>query len=253
MEHIKSSGPAAYLLIEYQKEFELPLLKVLQENNTRWWSILIMMERILLNFHPITVTLAGNNQPFLILNNDDKDKMTAIVALLQPFKECGEKLSSENDVTISLIVPFFQILKQHLSPNPNDMNVIKEMKSKMLIKLNNRYTTDQLKCLTTCTLLDVRHKNDEYVKKDFHQLETGIKELLSRQEQQQSQHEIPATEGQEIENLSSIGRRARSNNNDSIFDYNDDDAVDEPIEQWDALECELRTYKSVKMSATQKE
>ena len=63
VEHIKSSGPAAYLLIEYQKEFELPLLKVLQENNTRWWSILIMMERILLNFHPITVTLAGNNQP----------------------------------------------------------------------------------------------------------------------------------------------------------------------------------------------
>ena len=35
VEHIRSSGPAAYLLIKYQKEFELPLHKVLQENNTR--------------------------------------------------------------------------------------------------------------------------------------------------------------------------------------------------------------------------
>ena len=113
MEHIKSSGPAAYLLIEYQKEFELPLHNVLQENNTRWRSILIMMERILKNFHPITMSLGGNNHPYLILNNYEKDQITAIIALLQPFKECGEKISSENDVTISFIVPFFQILKPH--------------------------------------------------------------------------------------------------------------------------------------------
>ena len=150
-----------------------------------------------------------------------------------------------------MIVPLFQNLKDHLSPNPNDSYIIREMKSKMLTKLNSRYTTDQFKCLKTCTLLDVRYKNHDYVKKDFHQLENGIKELLSKQEQQ-SQHEIPATEGQELENLSSIGRKARSNNNDSIFDYEDDDAVDEPIEQWDALEYELRNYKNVKMSATQK-
>ena len=34
--------------------------------------------------------------------------MIAIVALLKPFKECGEALSSEKDVTISLIVPYFE-------------------------------------------------------------------------------------------------------------------------------------------------
>ena len=105
--------------------------------------------------------------------------MTAIVTLLLPFKECGEKLSSENDVTISLIVPYFQILKLHLSPKTNDLKIIKEMKCQMLMKLNTRYTTEQLKCLTTSTLLDVRHKND--VKKDFEQLETGLRDLLTRQ------------------------------------------------------------------------
>ena len=118
----------------------------------------------------------------------------------------------------------------------------------MLMKLNNRYNTEQLKCLTTSTLLDVRHKND--VKHDFEQLQTGLLDFLTRQqEQQQSQHEIPATEGQQIENLSAIGR----SNKKSIFAYNDDDVEDEPTEQLDAIECELKTYKSVKLSATEKE
>ena len=58
VEHIRSSGPATYLLIKYQQELELPLLKVLQENNTRWWTILIMMKRIMENIDAITLTLA---------------------------------------------------------------------------------------------------------------------------------------------------------------------------------------------------
>ena len=72
-----------------------------------------MMERILMNFHQIILTLESNNQPLLILNSDDKDRMTAIVTLPPAFKECGEKLSSENDVTISLIVSYFQILSNY--------------------------------------------------------------------------------------------------------------------------------------------
>ena len=35
VEHIRSSLLASYLLISYQQELELPLHKVLQENNTR--------------------------------------------------------------------------------------------------------------------------------------------------------------------------------------------------------------------------
>ena len=138
VEHIKSSTPATYLLIEYQKEFKMPLLKVLQENNTTLWSILLMMERILTIFNEITLTLIDNNKPQLVLTPEDRSNMSAIVALLKPFKECGEELSSEKDVTISLIIPYFQSLRGHLSPNTNNSNIIKEMKCKMLQKLNSR-------------------------------------------------------------------------------------------------------------------
>ena len=147
-----------------------------------------------------------------------------------------------------MIVPLFQKLKTHLSPSPTDSNIIKEMKTKMLAKLNNRYTTDQIKCLKTCTLLDVRYKNCDYVKDDFHQLENEIKEMLSNQEQQ-SQQEIPATQGQELENLSSIERNARSSNV-SIFEFEDDVVDASSIEQRDTLQYEMRHYRGLTMSAT---
>ena len=137
-----------------------------------------------------------------------------------------------------------------MSPSQTDTTIIKDMKTKLLAKLNNRYTTDQMKSLKTCTLLDVRYKNCDYVKDDFDQLENEIKEMLSNQEQQ-SQQEIPATQGQELENLSSIERNARSSNV-SIFEFEDDVVDASSIVQRDILQIEMRHYKSLTISTTEK-
>ena len=241
VEHITSSGPATYLLIEYQKEFEMPLLKVLQQNNTIWWSILLMMDMILANLNEITKTLVATKKSALTLTPIDRTNMSAIVTLLRPFKECGELLSSENDVTISLIVPYFNSLRQHLSPKATDSKLIEDMKSKMLPKLNDRYNNQQIKCLTVSTLLDVRHKND--VKHGFDQLQTLLLNFVG------SQNEIPATEGQEIDNLSAIVRRKDK----SIFAYKDDEVAEDPSVQEDVILCELNSYKNCRFSASEKE
>ena len=88
------------------------------------------------------------------------------------------------------------------------------------------------------------------MKHDFEQLQTVLLDFLARQqEQQQSQHEIPATEGQQIENLSAIVMR----NKKSIFAYKDDEVEGEPTEQLEAILCELNTYKNVRVLAAQKE
>ena len=243
MDHIKK------ILTEYEINTENESEHNIMYNyNTRWWSILIMMDRILTNYNAIALTLVANNKSSLILTPNDRTNMSAIVTLLKPFKECGEVLSSENDVTISLIVPYFQSLREHLSPKPDDLKIIEDMKCKMLLKLNNRYNTQQLKCLTFSTLLDVRHKND--LKDNFEQLKTALLNFLAnQQEQQQSQNEIPATEGQQLENLSAIVRSHKK----SIFAYKDDEVRDEPSEQLDAILYELNTYKNVRLSAAQKE
>ena len=76
------------------------------------------------------------------------------------------------------------------------------------------------------------------------------KRELSNQEQQ-SQQKIPTAQGQELENLSSIERNARSSNV-SIFEFQDDVVDASSIEQRDTLQYEMRHYKSLTMSATEK-
>ena len=237
------------MLLKYQEELELPLHRVLQENNTRWWSILLMMQSLMDKMTAVTLVLGNNNKSHLILNHNDKSSICCIIKLLKPFKECGEKLSSESNVTISLIIPLFDKLKKHLSANAIDTTLIKDMKTKMLAKLKTRYTPEQMKILKTCTLLDIRNKSCNYVANHFDQLEKDVKEILGNHEE--SQQEIPATQGQELHNLSSFDGNA--SNEKSIFAF-EDDVIDESLFiESDTLKNEIRHYRSLAMSADVKD
>merc|ERR1712121_77790 len=61
VEFIKSSSPATYMLMKFQEDMDMPILKLLQENNTRWWSILIMMQSIKKNIEPLNATISRFN------------------------------------------------------------------------------------------------------------------------------------------------------------------------------------------------
>ena len=97
-----------------------------------------MMQSLMDKMTAITLVLGHNNKSHLILNHNAKSSIRCIIKLLKPFKECGEKLSSESNVTISLIIPLFDKLKKHLSANAIDTTLIKDMKTKMLAKLKTR-------------------------------------------------------------------------------------------------------------------
>ena len=143
-----------------------------------------MMQSLKENKDAITLVLAENNKTQLIFTSSDIRDIYHINKLLRPFKDCGEKLSSESNVTISLISPLFEQLKQHLSASNFDPTLIQNMKTKMLAKMNTRYSSDQMKILKTCTLLDIRYKSSKYLANDFDQLEKDVKEILWDQKQQ---------------------------------------------------------------------
>ena len=85
---------------------------------------------------------------------------------------------------------------------------------------------------------------------DFGQLEKNVKEILGNPEAEQSQQEIPATEGQELENLSSFEGNASDK---CIFDFEDDIVDENSFIQSDTLQNEMRHYKSLTMSAADKD
>ena len=87
------------------------------------------------NKDAVTLVLAQNQKTHLIFTPTEVRDINHIIRLLKPFKDCGEKLSSENNVTISLISPLFEQLRNHLSPHQHDTPLITNMKTKMLIKL----------------------------------------------------------------------------------------------------------------------
>ena len=86
-----------------------------------------MMVSLYENKDAVTLVLVDNNRSELILTPADIKDLLNIIKLLKPFKTAGEKLSSENNVTISLIIPIFIKLKSHLSTNTHDIVMIKNM------------------------------------------------------------------------------------------------------------------------------
>ena len=162
-----------------------------------------------------------------MLTDSDTGRMKVIITLLKPFKECGEKLSSETNVTISLVIPLFEKLKEHLKNNGLDCGMITDMKATMLAKLKTRYSSDEMQRLKTCTILDVRNKCIPKVLDHYAQFEQHMKDIVLASQVVESQQEIPATEGQELANLSAFSVIFSADH--SIFDFEDDASMDDNI------------------------
>ena len=137
VEYIKSSLPASYMLKDYQQQLDIPLHKLLQENNTIYWSILLMFTSLVENKAALTLTLAKQNKHYLILTHDDWRHIYKLIKLFEPFKITGNMLGLEKHVSISLIIPLFAKLKEVLAEKVGDCDMIKNMKLHMLQKNAN--------------------------------------------------------------------------------------------------------------------
>ena len=264
---INQSTPILYKVRELQQEFGVPMSAILQEMTTRWWSILYMLQSILKNSHPIIIALHNCQKSYLAFTDSDENKIRDVIALLEPFKVVGEQFSKESDVSITLIVPWFNYLKRKiLIEKPNDSQMIKDMKKHMLLKLENRYNAQQIKFLSTLTYLDPRSKGE--VNPDMNLLKSKIKQIVEAS----GPNIIPPTQNQEYHNLqnntfatpiaSSSHSRAPSHSHTStgkeqvLKSFYDDDSEDDiaDITQLDEkINQELLNYKAIKLSKEQKE
>ena len=66
-----------------------------------------MLISIDVNIDAITLALSESDKMHLILTQEELRRIREIIALLKEFKEHTDKLGSEKDVTISLILPVF--------------------------------------------------------------------------------------------------------------------------------------------------
>ena len=84
------------------------------------------------------MTNRGDYQVMVHISNDGE-----IFDFLQVFKAVGEQLSSEKYVTISCIIPTYDYLLKHvINRDSKETPMIREMKTHMRAKLENRYSED---------------------------------------------------------------------------------------------------------------
>ena len=246
VEHVRRSSTTSYLLEEYQKLLDETPYRLIQENQTRWWSIMLMFESVLKNCEPLKRALGNKTQAFLLPSDKEIEAMEAIVKLLKPFKRYGDTLGSEKIVTCSLIIPLFEALKGTLAPDSEDLAVIADMKKVMLAKFTTRYTQKQLQILAVCTLLDVRYKSHSSMADHSDLGLTLIKSLMRQVSVQKGTQEevIPPTQGQDQESLSRIVRPSSRSKKES-FSHLDLLEPDSPMQEEPPImdvEDEIKKY-----------
>ena len=125
--HIKQSHTLMNLLRDALKEFDfLPSLTVLQECSTRWWSLLLMLERIKRIWVPLLQAIIKGDKQELMLSETDLKNIDAMIDLLKPFKEISDTLEGEQYVTLSMIQSFMVIIKDYLRDKDTYLSLIKK-------------------------------------------------------------------------------------------------------------------------------
>ena len=114
VELMHKSTPAHYNFVENQGALGMAKKKLVQENCTRWWSILAMFESIVENMIPLLGTLGEVRRQELVISTKQEKEMEAIIVLMKPFKAAGDLLGSEKEPTVSKILPTFEGLKNKL-------------------------------------------------------------------------------------------------------------------------------------------
>ncbi|XP_040355304.1 zinc finger BED domain-containing protein 6-like [Ixodes scapularis] len=103
--HVRSSSITTTKLQEEQERSgKVPALKLTQETETRWNSVLYMLKRILEVGEALTFTLTKLPQAPSPLSEDIM-LIEDVVQILDPFEEATKLLSGDQYTTVSLIVP----------------------------------------------------------------------------------------------------------------------------------------------------
>ena len=114
------------LLRDALKDFDfIESLTVLQECSTRWWSLLLMLERIKRIWGPLLQVIIKGDREELMLSETDLNNIEAMIGLLKPFKEISDTLEGERYVTVSMVQSYMVLIKGYLAEKNTDLPIVK--------------------------------------------------------------------------------------------------------------------------------
>lgn len=102
---------------------------LLQENETRWNSLLMMLESVISCEEELRRLLMQNSQSHRI-DNINFGLLTDLIAFLQPIKEATKQLEGDKHATIHKVLLWKSLLLQRTESHPLDSDLIKQLKER---------------------------------------------------------------------------------------------------------------------------
>lgn len=90
----------------------------------------------------------------------DTAVLEAVKDGLKPVAEFTDILSAENYVTVSSLLPMLHLMMDILKEEDSDVEMVKELKRRILEKVDSKYAESTLQWMRKATLLDPRYKGD---------------------------------------------------------------------------------------------
>ena len=206
----KKSSNAHQTLKDFQEYWDMPKLAVIQEVSTRWSSCLHMIERLLKIKKPVVGALEQCDKEELILCPQDWELLGALADFLKFFDRSTRLVSGETYSTLPIMRPILDKMRLHLEVTPRDHETIIEMKREMSENLSGRYQSYRVKeIIDIATVFDPRNRyNNNYFSPEIKDLviaktiDIHESSVVHSHSQAQNTQVIPATQGQELSNLS---------------------------------------------------
>ena len=167
-----------------QEQKGLPSHKLKTDVVTRWGSSYEMVERLMEQMEALRVVLASDRKSsHLIPSWQDCDVLDSITGALKPLKEMTDVLAGEKGVTVSAVKPIVQhITTDILAEKPEDSTLTKEMKERMKVNLELRYSDQDIdQVLSIASFLDPRFKLGYVSDREsvLEEVKTQLSELVS--------------------------------------------------------------------------
>lgn len=177
----KTSTTAKEKLREVQEQMKRPVMKLIQEVDTRWNSTFLMLQRLFEERQSVGAALAMLKTDVRPLSSEDYETAAACLQLLAPFYQATVELSEEKRVSGSKVIPMTKMLMLYLHDTKGKIshNTATLLGQNLVSLMQKRFdTTENQTALTLSTLLDPRFKTIGFYNQV--QAQTSIKRLTAQ-------------------------------------------------------------------------
>ncbi|KAJ3582327.1 hypothetical protein NHX12_012191 [Muraenolepis orangiensis] len=158
-----------------------PVMKLIQEVDTRWNSTFLMLQRLFKERQSVGAAVAMLKTDVRPLSSEDYETAAACLQLLAPFYQATVELSEEKRVSESKVIPMTKMLMLYLHDTKGKIghNTTTLLGQNLVSLMQKRFdTTENQTALTLSTLLDPRFKTIGFYNQV--QAQTSIKRLTAQ-------------------------------------------------------------------------